>query len=200
MSMFASRLIALRKERELSQEELGKIINKKRSTISGYESEGKEPDIETLCFLAEYFGVSTDFLMGKSEKRNNVDVVFLNDMQNFKKHYEAATEEVRKQAERCFDAFYRLLGRDVQLGRSERLTVYNDLFSKLASLRSQISRSISLSEGSITDPVALSELMALQAELKNEVSSMLDKLMQADIEVAFENKAKLDGNNDNMGK
>lgn len=188
MSMFASRLIALRKERDLSQEDLGKLINKKRSTISGYETEGKEPDIATLCFLADYFCVSTDYLMGKSNKRNNVDIVFLNDMQNFKKHYEDAQEEVRKQTERCFDAFYRLLGRDVQAGRSERLSVYNELFSKLASLRSQISRSISLSKGSITDPVAISELMALQAELKNEVSSLLDKLMQSDIEVAFEVK------------
>lgn len=190
MSTFANRLIALRKERELSQEDIGKLINKKRSTVSGYETEGKEPDIETLCFLADYFGVSTDYLMGKSEKRNNVDIVFLNDMQNFKKHYEAAPEDVRKQTERCFDAFYRLLGRDVQIGRSERLAVYNELFTKLASLRSQISRSIVLSKGSITDPVALSELMAMQSELKNDVSALLDKLMQADMEVAFDLKEK----------
>lgn len=190
MSMFPSRLISLRKERGLSQEDIGKLINKKRSTVSGYETEGKEPDIDTLCFLADYFGVSTDYLMGKSDKRNNVDTVFVNDVHNFKKHYEAAPADVRKQAERCFDAFYRLIGRDVQIGRTERLEVYNELFSKLASLRAQISRSIAFSNGSISDPVALSELMALQAELKNDVSALLDKLMQADMEVSFDLSTK----------
>ena len=175
MSMFANRLISLRKERGLSQEDIGKIINKKRSTVSGYETEGKEPDIETLCLLADYFGVSTDFLMGRSDKRNNVDTVFLNDMHNFKKHYDAAPDDVRKQAERCFDAFYRLIGRDVQISRTERLEVYNELFNKLASLRAQISRTINLSNGSISDPVALSDLMAMQAELKNDVAALLDK-------------------------
>ncbi len=190
MSVFANRLISLRKERGLSQEDIGKLINKKRSTVSGYETEGKEPDIETLCFLANYFGVSTDYLMGKSDKRNNVDVVFLNDIQNFKKHYEAADEDVQKQTERCFDAFYRLIGRDVQTGRTERLEVYNDLFNKMASLRAQISRSIAISKGSITDPVALSDLMAMQSELKNDVAALLDKLMQADMQVSFDVSSK----------
>ena len=188
--MFANRLISLRKEKGLSQEDIGNLINKKRSTVSGYETEGKEPDIETLCFLADYFGVSTDYLMGKSDKRNNVDTVFLNDVQNFKKHYEAAPDDVRKQAERCFDAFYRLIGRDVQIDRTERLEVYNELFNKLASLRAQISRTINLSKGSISDPVALSDLMAMQAELKNDVAALLDKLMQADMEVSFDLSAK----------
>ena len=190
MSMFANRLISLRKERGLSQEDIGKIINKKRSTVSGYETEGKEPDIETLCLLADYFGVSTDFLMGRSDKRNNVDTVFLNDMHNFKKHYDAAPDDVRKQAERCFDAFYRLIGRDVQIYRTERLEVYNELFNKLASLRAQISRTINLSNGSISDPVALSDLMAMQAELKNDVAALLDKLLQADMEVSFDLSSK----------
>lgn len=194
MSIFSNRLISLRKERRLSQGDIGLIINKKRSTISGYETEGKEPDIETLCLLADYFGVSTDYLMGKSNKRNNVDTVFLNDIQNFKKHYEAAPADVQTHTEHCFDAFYRLIGRDVQISRSEHLEVYNELFNKLASLRSQISRSIDLSKGSISDPVALSDLMSMQSQLKNEVAALLDKLMQTDMEAAF--NIKKDVSND----
>lgn len=37
----------------------------------------------------------------------------------------------------------------------------------------------------VTDPVALSDLMAMQAQLKNAVAALLDKLMQADMEIAF---------------
>lgn len=68
MQKFSNRLISLRKERSLTQEDLAKIIHKKRSTVSGYETEGKEPDLETVCFLAKYFGVSTDYLLGHSDE------------------------------------------------------------------------------------------------------------------------------------
>ena len=47
-----------------------------------------------------------------------------------------------------------------------------------------------MSNGSISDPVALSDLMALQSELKNEVSALLDKLMQTDMDVVFDLKKK----------
>ena len=114
MQTFSSRLIALRKEKRLTQEELANLISKKRSTVSGYETEGKEPDIETICFLAKFFGVSTDYLLGYSDEASG---------------------------------------------------------------------------GAITDPVALSDLMALQSQLKNEISCLLDKLMQADMEIAFQIKS-----------
>ena len=64
MQKFSTRLISLRKERGLTQEDLAKLIRKKRSTVSGYEIEDKEPEFETICFLAQYFGVSTDYLLG----------------------------------------------------------------------------------------------------------------------------------------
>ena len=38
MQKFSNRLISLRKERGLTQEDLAKLINKKRSTVSGYET------------------------------------------------------------------------------------------------------------------------------------------------------------------
>ena len=59
MQNFSNRLISLRKERGLTQEDLARLIHKKRSTVSGYETEGKEPDLDTVCWLADYFGVST---------------------------------------------------------------------------------------------------------------------------------------------
>ena len=89
MQKFSNRLISLRKEHGLTQEELAKIIKKTRSSVSGYETEGKEPDMETICLMADYFGVSSDYLLGRTDERRNVDTVFLNDNVNFRKHYEA---------------------------------------------------------------------------------------------------------------
>ena len=69
MQKFSNRLISLRKEHGLTQEGLAKIIGKTRSTVSGYETEGKEPELETICLLAHYFGVTTDYLLGLTEER-----------------------------------------------------------------------------------------------------------------------------------
>lgn len=185
MQKFSARLSSLRKERGLTQEEMSAVIHKKRSTYSGYENEGKEPDFETICLLAEYFGVSTDYLLGFSDKKNHVEQVFYNDHVNFERHFKAMPAELRPVVTKCFDSFYLLLGRDMQTARPERLRVYQELLQTLQSLRAEIRRAVEASGGAVSDPVALSDLMALQSQLKNEVSVLLDKLMQADMEIAF---------------
>ena len=185
MQKFSTRLISLRKERGMTQTDLANLIHKKRSTVSGYEIEGKEPDFETVCFLAEYFDVSTDYLLGYSDEKNHTEQVFYNDRVNFERHFKAMPAELRPVVSKCFDDFYLLLNRDMQLRRPERLRVYQELLHTLQSLRADIRKLIESSGGAITDPVALSDLMALQGQLKNEVSALLDKLMQADMEVAF---------------
>ncbi len=185
MKIFHSRLIALRKEKQLTQEELAGIINKKRSTVSGYETEGKEPDIETLCVLAKYFGVTTDYLLGYSDERDHIEQVFYNDHVNFERHYKNMPAKLKPIVGQCFDNFYLLLNRDIQLCRPERLRIYQDLLRTLQSLRADIRKLIEESGGAITNPVDLSDLMALQSQLKNEISCLLDKLMQADMEIAF---------------
>lgn len=185
MKVFSSRLASLRKERGMTQEELAKALNKKRSTYSGYETEGKEPDLETVCILAKYFGVSTDYLLGYSNERNHIEQVFYNDTVNFQRHFKNMPAELRPVVSKCFDSFYLLLGRDIQLARPERLRIYQELLHTLQSLRADIRKTIEASGGAITDPVALSDLMAMQSQLKNAVAALLDQLVQADMEIAF---------------
>lgn len=190
MQKFSNRLISLRKERGMTQEDLASVIQKKRSTVSGYETEGKEPDFETVCFLAEYFGVSTDYLLGYSDERNHVEQVFYNDTVNFERHFKALPADLRSVVSKCFDSFYLLLSRDMQLSRPERLRVYEELLHTLQSQRADIRKAIEASGGAVTDPVALSDLMAMQSQLKNAVAALLDKLVQADMEIAFRVKSE----------
>ncbi len=194
MQKFSNRLISLRKEHGLTQEDLVKLISKKRSTVSGYETEGKEPDLETICIFANYFGVSTDYLLGHSDERNHVETVFYNDKGNFERHFKSLPAELRPVVAKCFDSFYLLLGRDMQLARPERLRIYQELLHTLQSLRADIRKTIEASGGAITDPVTLSDLMAMQSQIKNEISALLDKLMQADMEIAFNIKNDVDDN------
>jgi transcriptional regulator with XRE-family HTH domain len=64
---FQSRLKELRKHRKLTQEELGNVINVTKVSISGYENGNRTPDTETLQKLADFFEVSVDYLLGRSE-------------------------------------------------------------------------------------------------------------------------------------
>lgn len=58
------KLKQLREERNISQSQLGEIIGAARSTICQYEAGKREPDLETLIKLADYFQVSVDYLIG----------------------------------------------------------------------------------------------------------------------------------------
>ena len=62
--IFCERLQQLRKEKGLKQSELATILNTTQRRISYMESGKVEPDLETLVLLANFFDVSTDYLIG----------------------------------------------------------------------------------------------------------------------------------------
>ncbi len=68
--MFGDRLRIVRKERNLKQSDLATKLNVSPSTIGMYEQGRRDPDTETVKFLANYFNVSTDWLLGVSNIRN----------------------------------------------------------------------------------------------------------------------------------
>lgn len=68
---FRDRLIKLRKELNLTQEELAQKIGYTRTAISAWEIGRNEPSNTDTIKLAEYFGVSTDYILGKSNNRNS---------------------------------------------------------------------------------------------------------------------------------
>lgn len=57
-------IIGLRKERNISQTELGKAIGVSARAISYWEQGVNEPKATYIAKLAEYFGVSSDYLLG----------------------------------------------------------------------------------------------------------------------------------------
>lgn len=64
--MFAERLKELREKYDLSQSELGKTLNVTPQSISNYETGKRMPEISELIKLADYFGVSIDYLVGRT--------------------------------------------------------------------------------------------------------------------------------------
>lgn len=67
---FKDRLKELREEFKKDRYELAKFLNVSYSTIAKYESGLRSPDKETLNKLANYFNVSVDYLLGRTDIRN----------------------------------------------------------------------------------------------------------------------------------
>ena len=63
------RLKELRKERRLSQLRLAMDLGMNQNSISRYETGEREADYATLCLFADYFNVSIDYLMERTDKK-----------------------------------------------------------------------------------------------------------------------------------
>lgn len=61
--MFGNRLKDLREDSDLTQEQLAKYLNVARSAIANYELETREPSLDLLVKIADYFNVSLDYLL-----------------------------------------------------------------------------------------------------------------------------------------
>jgi transcriptional regulator with XRE-family HTH domain len=63
------RLKQLRKERKISQLQLAFDLNMNQNTISRYENLERQADYDTLIRFADYFDVSIDYLLGRTDNR-----------------------------------------------------------------------------------------------------------------------------------
>ena len=61
------RLKELRRKRCVSQLKLALDLNMNQNTISRYENMERQADYETLCRFADYFDVSLDYLLGRTD-------------------------------------------------------------------------------------------------------------------------------------
>ena len=65
MKIFGERLLELRKEKGVSQAKLAKDLGVSYSVVCYWETNRSEPTAPNLVKLADYFGVSVDFLLGR---------------------------------------------------------------------------------------------------------------------------------------
>ncbi|HFD2043956.1 TPA: helix-turn-helix domain-containing protein [Clostridium perfringens] len=71
MNTISYKLKELRNEKELSQKELANILQVAPSTISMWEQDKREPDGDMIMKIANYFDVSTDYILGRNNNTNS---------------------------------------------------------------------------------------------------------------------------------
>ena len=65
MTALGPRIRELRKSHGLKAEQVADILGVKRRTLTNYETGRREPNVNQLIALADYFGVTLDYLVGR---------------------------------------------------------------------------------------------------------------------------------------
>lgn len=101
-------LSQLRKDRNLSQAELAKIFSVNQNTISRWEKGDRSPDPEQLKTIAQYFGVSVDYIIGNEEPKKKIpkDLKKILDEEELALNGRLMTAEDKEKIKRIIEAAY----------------------------------------------------------------------------------------------
>lgn len=64
---YKNRIAVLRKSRNLTQDDMSTTLGISRAALSHYEKGRREPDYDTLITIADFFKVSLDYIMGRTD-------------------------------------------------------------------------------------------------------------------------------------
>lgn len=67
MNKFGERLIGLRTEKNISRLQFAKTLNVSVRLVCYWENNQRECDFDTLIAIADYFAVSIDYLLGRTD-------------------------------------------------------------------------------------------------------------------------------------
>lgn len=192
LEIFRHRLKVAREDAHITQEELARRVDSTRSTISGYEADGKEPDYKTLLNICRVLGVSADYLLGLTDNPSHRSAAPSSDpVDALRRRAEGLSRPLRSAADSSVNDVCAMLSPDVESRDAVHIRLYSRLLSILSSQRTAVRECVNATGGQI-DVSAMAEIMALQSELKSTVSSILDQLLQADLESVSGGKIKDD--------
>jgi transcriptional regulator with XRE-family HTH domain len=73
---YGERLKKLRLDSKQTMDTVSKAMGIAKSTYAGYESEFRQPSLDKLAFFADYFNVTTDYLLGLTSEQNKIKTKF----------------------------------------------------------------------------------------------------------------------------
>ncbi|GAA0490994.1 helix-turn-helix transcriptional regulator [Salinibacillus aidingensis] len=109
--MLSKRLSYLRKKHNFNQDEMSKKIGVARTTYAMYEQGRRNPDYEVLEKIADFFEVTTDYLLGRSDNPEMTEEeafdAFINDpeLERWYKELPKSKEEDLRRLRKIWEAF-----------------------------------------------------------------------------------------------
>lgn len=103
--MLGDKLKKLRMTRNLNQKEVAEAIGVSVGMVSKYESGLKNPSVDTLTKLADYYNVSIDFLKGNENQMSELEIEFPEGVQLLKKALNNLTQKDRTKMVKLMNVF-----------------------------------------------------------------------------------------------
>lgn len=103
-----SRIKELRTEQNLSLRDLASRLGIAYTSLGKYERNEQQPSFETLEKIADYFHVSVDYLLGRSDNRTYDNLVFDTDMEHLKQIFNDAPALVKSHFTNIIDSVFLL--------------------------------------------------------------------------------------------
>jgi len=97
------RIKALREERGIRQIDLAEAIGVSLSAVSGYELNTRTPRIDILTKIADYFGVTPNYLLGEDENLSQLEAEFPEGIRVLRRANKEMTEEQKKRLVKYID-------------------------------------------------------------------------------------------------
>ena len=79
MATYSERIVDLRTERGISQKAAAVDLGISQALLSHYEKGIREFNLDFLCRIAEYYNVTTDYILGRTDSRTGLDSKFMED-------------------------------------------------------------------------------------------------------------------------
>ncbi len=96
--LFSETLSTLRKARSISQRQAAADLGISQALLSHYENGAREPGLSFVCRACDYYGVTADYLLGRSAHPGDVSVrdtrVFLSELRDFVNRAERALDSI----------------------------------------------------------------------------------------------------------
>ncbi len=91
-----NRIKSLREDRDLKQIDVAKITGIDQRSLSNYETGKTKPDSDTIIRLADFFGVSCDYLLGVTDTDLSMPKDVIKELQNIQKRIDAVCRYLNK--------------------------------------------------------------------------------------------------------
>ncbi|RMD04940.1 XRE family transcriptional regulator [Clostridium autoethanogenum] len=94
---FGNILSDLRNKAHITQKDLANILGVSRGTIGMYEIGQRDPDTETLKKISDYFNVSVDYLLGRTDKKESEPEIDI--PQEYSDKYKVTKKDIKQHDE-----------------------------------------------------------------------------------------------------
>lgn len=176
---FCERLVNLRKEKKETQVQLAEAIGITSRQLQMLEAGQSFPQYKTFCALADHFGVSLDYLVGRSRR---TDSMVLENKLGITSSAELAREEERRSKARALELFEKGLLDQFEIGTFRGLAqIHAYLFGEIYEFAGQV-RTVNIAKGNFRFAPVL-YLQAALEQIGQMPQSTFDEIIEKYVEM-----------------